>query len=259
MRISRLSSLVPLVLAALTSSSTAFAFDLHGALVPSTAGSLARGSADCTVAESGLGGSPMRRVSCTLQHIQLSGAPTSAGLFRTGFPASTLALVPCDVSVSPITCTGDVGAATNTYSYLQNGQMSVGIATAAFPASPGELSGALARVVDAGNPDAGPSDGGPDGSLPPEVDAGLDAGSPDGAAPPPPARNDASTPASDASTPSIPDASAGDADGGAGAGDDAAGASCSASPGATELSPVFGLALAIGAVVAWRRRRANRG
>lgn len=158
------STLLPalgVLLAALAIPSEVLAFDLHADLVPASAASTARGTADCVVAESGLGGSPARRVVCTLRHTQLSGAPTSAGLFRTGTPVSTLALVPCNVAASPITCTGDVPAASVTYSDLQSERMSVGIATAAAPVSPGEVYGRLLRVVDGGAPDAGPGDAGP--------------------------------------------------------------------------------------------------
>lgn len=251
------STLVPalgVLLAALAIPSEVLAFDLHADLVPASAASTARGTADCVVAESGLGGSPARRVVCTLRHTQLSGAPTSAGLFRTGTPVSTLALVPCNVASSPITCTGDVPATSVTYSDLQSERMSVGIATAAAPVSPGEVYGRLLRVVDGGAPDAGPGDAGP--AAP---DGGMDASVP---VPPLP---DAGGPVGDASLPTPNDASAPSpdaavsppGDGGGDGEDDGQGASCSAIPidVSSQPAPVVAVALvAVGLAFARRRR-----
>lgn len=238
----------------LASASTASAFELHADLAPSVATSLAKGKADCTVAEGGAG--LQRRVTCTLTHTSLSGAPTSAALFRTAFPLSALASVTCDVSASPILCTGDVPAASNTYSYLLNEQMSVGISTSAAPAVAGEISGRLLRVVDGGAADGGGDGGAADRGLdagPTPTDAAADSGSegPDAIAP----SGDASPrEGGDPSTPPVGD------DAGA-RGDDVGpdAPSCSAGPagGAAQGHSVLGgaIATAILALVGTRRRR----
>jgi hypothetical protein len=238
--------------ASLSVASRAFAFDLHADLAPSVATSLAKGKADCTVAEGGAG--LQRRVTCTITHTSLSGAPTSAALFRSAFPLSALASVTCDVSASPIVCTGDVPAASNTYSYLLNEQMSVGISTAAVPAVAGEISGRLLRVVDGGAADGGANDSGAN-------DGGLDAGPPmpaDGGVDPADAtapRIDASAPPSkdDASAPT-PEGDASTDPGDVGAAD----GSCSARPGATSGAPWAGIGLALSAVLSARLRRRSR-
>ncbi|MFO0642012.1 MAG: MYXO-CTERM sorting domain-containing protein [Polyangiaceae bacterium] len=236
----------------LASASSASAFELHADLAPSVATSLAKGKADCTVAETGAG--LQRRVTCTLTHTSLSGAPTSAALFRTAFPLSALASVTCDVSASPILCTGDVPAASNTYSYLLNEQMSVGISTAASPAVAGEISGRLLRVVDGGAADGGSDGGVPDSGLdagPTPSDASADSEAPDAIAP----SGDASTPpGAGPSTPPLAD------DAGV-RGDDVGpeASSCSAGPagGASQSHSVLGgaIATAILALVGTRRRR----